>query len=142
MNRITPIFLATLLGLAGHALAQEKVDIKGITPKIKIEEVVYGHLAEINGKYKLRATEVTFAPGAYIGPHHHIGPGIRFVVSGQLAFTEVGKTIIYKAGDYFYETGNVVHTAQNRTKSPVRVIFFEILPGKAEGPTVIVPKVF
>ena len=142
MNRLALILHLTLLGLSGHSLAQEKVDIKGITSKIKIEEIVYGHLEEINGKYKLRATEVTFAPGAHIGPHHHIGPGVRFVASGELAFTEVGKTIIYKTGDYFYETGNVVHTAHNNTKSPVRVIFFEILPGKAEGPTAILPKLF
>ena len=91
MNRLALILHLTLLGLSGHSLAQEKVDIKGITSKIKIEEIVYGHLEEINGKYKLRATEVTFAPGAHIGPHHHIGPGVRFVASGELAFTEVAR---------------------------------------------------
>jgi quercetin dioxygenase-like cupin family protein len=43
-----------------------------------------GHLAELNGKFKMRATEVVFAPGADLGVHHHVGPGIRYVVSGTL----------------------------------------------------------
>jgi quercetin dioxygenase-like cupin family protein len=82
----------------------------------------------INGKFKLRATEVTFAPGAYLGVHHHVGPGIRYVLSGEVAFTEGGETTMYKAGDYFFETGNLAHTAENRTNLPLRVLFVEILP--------------
>jgi hypothetical protein len=38
--------------------------MRGITSAVKLEEVVFGHLTELNGKYKMRATEVTFAPGA------------------------------------------------------------------------------
>jgi quercetin dioxygenase-like cupin family protein len=60
---------------------REKVEAQGITQTIKLEEVVYGHLTELNGKFKLRATEVTFAPDAYLGAHHHVGPGIRCVLS-------------------------------------------------------------
>jgi quercetin dioxygenase-like cupin family protein len=60
---------------------REKVEAQGITQTIKLEEVVYGHLTELNGKFKLRATEVTFAPDAYLGAHHHVGPGIRYVLS-------------------------------------------------------------
>ena len=37
---------------------------KWITSTVKLEEAVFGHLTELNGKYKMRATEVTFAPGA------------------------------------------------------------------------------
>jgi hypothetical protein len=42
--------------------AQETVETRGITSAIKIDEVIYGHLTELNGKFKLRATELTFAP--------------------------------------------------------------------------------
>src|SRR5262249_48147770 len=61
-----------------------------------------GHLPELNGKFKLRATEFTFAPGGYIGVHHHIGPGIRYVISGELTFAEGGQETVYKAGEYYY----------------------------------------
>jgi len=121
-------------------LAAQSVEARGISSEIKLEEVVFGHLAEINGKFKLRATEVTFAPGAYLGVHHHVGPGIRYVLSGEVAFTEGGQTTIYKTGDYFFETGNLAHTAQNNTTQPLRILFVEILPKDWSAPTVIAPK--
>ena len=140
MKRLVPLFFLVLLSASDHSVAQPKVEARGVTAKIKLEEVIFGHLVELNGKFKLRVTEVTFDPGAYLGVHHHVGPGIRYVRSGTLTFTEGGKTTIYQAGDYFYETGNLAHTAQNKTQSPLRVIFFEVLSSDWTGPTVIPPK--
>ena len=138
---------AILLGLAllcaGDRLAaQEAVEARGITSSIKLEEVVYGHMdmAEINGKFKMRATEVTFAPGAYLGVHHHVGPGVRYVLSGELTFTEGGNVTIYRAGDYFFETGSLAHTAENKSDLPLRILFVELLPRDWTGPTVIPPR--
>ena len=142
MKRLTPLLFVILLGGADHTAAQAKVEARGITAKIKIEEVTFGHLAGLNGKFKFRATEVTFAPDAHLGVHHHIGPGIRYVVSGKLTFSQAGKETIYQAGDYFYESGNIAHTAENRTKQPLRVLFFELLPADWAGPTVIPPKAY
>jgi quercetin dioxygenase-like cupin family protein len=140
MVRFTLLLFVVLLGGADRSAAQPNVEMRGITSAIKLEEVVYGHLAEINGKFKLRATEVTFAPDAYLGVHHHVGPGIRYVLSGEVTFTEGGQTTIYKAGDYFFETGNLAHTAHNRTNLPLRILFVEILPKDWAAPTVIPPK--
>jgi quercetin dioxygenase-like cupin family protein len=88
----------------------------------------------------LRATELTFAPDAYLGVHHHVGPGIRYMLSGEVTFTEAGQSTIYKAGDYFFKTGNLAHTAQNKTGQPLRILFFEVLPKDWTAPTVIPPK--
>jgi quercetin dioxygenase-like cupin family protein len=121
-------------------VAQEKVEARGITPVIKLDEVIFSHLTELNGKFKLRATEFTFAPDAYLGVHHHVGPGIRYVISGELTFTEGGQETVYRAGDYYFEPGNVAHTAQNKTKLPLRVLVVEILPKDWTAPTVIAPK--
>lgn len=140
MIRLMLLFVVALLGGAGRLAAQENVEIRGITSAIKLEEVVFGHLSELNGKFKLRATEVTFAPGGYLGVHHHVGPGIRYVLSGEVTFTEVGRATIYKAGDYFFETGNVAHTAENKANVPLRILFVEILPRDWATPTVISPK--
>src|SRR4249919_3954076 len=135
MRLMLVLFWVVLAG--ADRLAAETVEARGISSEIKLEEVVFGHLAEINGKFKLRATEVTFAPGAYLGVHHHAGPGIRYVLSGEVAFTECGQTTIYKTGDYFFETGNLAHTAQNNTTRPLLILFVEILPKDWSAPTVI-----
>jgi quercetin dioxygenase-like cupin family protein len=138
--RIVLLLLAALLGGTDRLAAQERVDARGITSAIKLEEVIFGHLLEINGKYKLRATEVTFAPDGYLDAHHHVGPGIRYVLSGEVTFTEGGQSTIYKAGEYFFETGNLAHTAQNKTNMPLRILLVEILPKDWAAPTVIPPK--
>ena len=138
--RFALLLFAAMLSGAARVSAQESVDARGISSTIKLEEVIYGHLRELNGKFRLRATEVTFAPGGYLGVHHHAGPGIRHVLSGEVAFTEGGQTTIYKAGDYFFETGNLAHTAENRTNLPLRILFVEILPKDWTGPTVVPPK--
>ena len=130
--------LLCCIGLAAPAFAQ--VPSQGVSSKMKLEETVYGHLEELNGKYKFRASEVTIAPGGKLGPHHHAGPGVRYIAAGELTFVEGGKATIYKTGDFFYESGNIVHTAENKAKAPVRIVFFEILPVQWSGVSVITPK--
>ena len=140
MMRFMLLLLVALLDGADRLAAQETVEGGGITSVIKLEEVVYGHRPELNGKFKMRTTELTFAPDAYLGVHHHAGPGVRFVLAGGVTFTEGGRATIYKAGDYFFETGNIAHTAQNKTQQPLSVLFVEILPKDWSAPTVIPPK--
>jgi hypothetical protein len=83
MMRFTLLLFMALLSGANRLAAQEKVEVRGVTSEVKIEEVTFGHLSELNGKFKLRASELTFAPGAFIGAHHHIGPGIRYIISAS-----------------------------------------------------------
>ena len=140
MRRFTLLLLVALLGGTDRGAAQETVETRGVTSEIKVDEVVFGHLAELNGKFKLRATELTFAPDGYIGVHHHIGPGIRYVISGELTFAEGGQQMVYKAGEYFFETGNLAHTAQNKTNVPLRILVVEILLKDWTAPAMIAPK--
>ena len=142
MMRITLLLLpvVALFGGADRSTAQEKVEVRGITSVIKLDEVLFGHLTELNGKFKIRATEFTLEPGAYLGVHHHVGPGVRYVISGELTFTEGGQATIYKAGDYYFETGNLAHTAENKTNLPLRVLVVDILPKDWMGSAVIPPK--
>ena len=139
---IRPRLLCIIALLSGvdRLAAEEKVEVRGVTSEVKIEEVTFGHLSELNDKFKMRATEYTFAPGAFIGGHHHVGPGIRYIVSGELTFIEGGVATVYKTGDYYYETGNIAHTAENRTSLPLRVIVTEIIPKNWSGPAMIPPK--
>jgi hypothetical protein len=45
---------------------QGKVDTKGLTAKIKYESPLAGYLTDLNGKYKLRVTELVLEPGGYV----------------------------------------------------------------------------
>jgi quercetin dioxygenase-like cupin family protein len=140
MRCFTLLLVVGLLGGTGRLAAQETVETRGIMSEIKIDEVIFGHMTELNGKFKLRATELTLAPDGYIGVHHHVGPGIRYVISGELIFTEGGQETVYKAGEYFFETGNLAHTAQNKTNLPLRVLVVEILPKDWTAPAMIAPR--
>ena len=140
MMRFTLLLFMALLSGANRLAAREKVEVRGVTTEVKIEEVTFGHLSELNGKFKLRASELTFAPGAFIGAHHHIGPGIRYIISGELTFIEGGQSTVYKAGEYYYETGNLAHTAENKTNLPLRILVMEIIPKNWSGPAMIPPR--
>jgi hypothetical protein len=54
MIRFTLLLFVALLTGVGRLAAQETVDTRGITSVIKVEEIIFGHLTELNGKFKLR----------------------------------------------------------------------------------------
>jgi quercetin dioxygenase-like cupin family protein len=134
--------LVAWLVQAGEARAQlgvspVKVDTKGLVAKIKFEAPLEGFLKEINGKYKLRITELTLAPGGHVGEHNHEGPGIRQVTSGHMTYVLPDKTVVYGPGDFFFESGDVNHTVFNRTDAPMVHVLFEILAVDLNGPSLI-----
>jgi quercetin dioxygenase-like cupin family protein len=138
--------LAALLSRHRQAAAQTtggspvKVETKGLTAKIKFESVLSGYLTELNGKYKLRVTELVLEPGGYVGEHHHVGPGIRQVTSGHMTYVLPDKTLVYGPGDFFFESGDINHTAQNKTDAPMVHVLFEILPAEHKGPSIMPAK--
>jgi quercetin dioxygenase-like cupin family protein len=79
-------------------------------------------------------------PGGYVGEHHHAGPGIRQVTSGYMTYVLPDKTQVYGPGDFFFESGDVTHTAQNKTEAPMVHVLFEILPVELKGPSIMLPK--
>jgi quercetin dioxygenase-like cupin family protein len=134
--------LAALLAQASQAAAQPagspvKVDTKGLVAKIKFEASVAGFLSDINGKYKLRVTELTLAPGGHVGEHNHVGPGIRQVTSGYMTYVLPDKTVVYGPGEFFFESGDINHTVFNKTSEPMVHVLFEILPADLNGPSLI-----
>src|SRR5690349_6690575 len=114
-----------------------KVDTKGLVAKIKFEAPIGGFLTDINGKYKLRVTELTLAPGGYVGEHNHVGPGIRQVTSGYMTYVLPTETVVYGPGDFFFESGDINHTVFNKTNEPMVHVLFEILPMDLNGPSLI-----
>ena len=142
MRNITLVMILTAFGIASaNAQQPATVDTKGAHANIKVDQLVAGHLTELNGKYKLRVTEVTYDPAGYTNDHHHVGPGIRCITAGELTFGETGKTTIYHPGDCFFESGDVSHTAKNDSDKPVVILSFELLPPTlSKGSAIPVPK--
>jgi hypothetical protein len=56
MMRFMLLLFVTLLCGTGRLAAQQTVEARGVTSEVKMEEVTFGHLLELNGKFKLRAT--------------------------------------------------------------------------------------
>jgi len=135
--------IAALLAQTGRAVAQAtdtspvRVDTKGLAARIKFEQVISGPLAELNDKFKLRITELTLEPGGYVGEHNHIGPGIRQVTAGEMTYVLPDRTVVYKPGDFFFESGDVNHTVFNKADVPMVHVLFEILPADLRGPSLI-----
>lgn len=119
---------------------RSKLDTKGLSAKIKFEAVLSGPLSDINGKYKLRVTELTLQPGGYVGAHNHAGPGIRQVASGDMTYVMPDKTVIYRPGDFFFEAGDINHTVYNKTDLPMVHVLSKIPPAHWTGPSLIPPR--
>lgn len=125
------LLVVAALGAAVTLLTPQRarsVEMKGMTSKIMFEHPVEGYLSDLNGKYKLRVTETTFAPGAVFGEHQRAGPGIRMVKSGQITQCFGTKCTVYKAGDFFFEGGDITCHADNTTKGSAVILTFEVLP--------------
>jgi quercetin dioxygenase-like cupin family protein len=95
-----------LVAPPGEALAQAggplKVNTQGLVAKIKFEAPLGGFLTEINGKYKLRITELTLAPGGHVGEHNHVGPGIRQVTSGYMTYVAAERDDCLRTGRFLF----------------------------------------
>src|SRR5262249_37836488 len=136
-SMIRALILSSCL-LASHAALNAaeplKVHTEGVTAKILYEAPINGgHLAELKGKYKMRITEITIAPGGHVGDHNHVGPGIRQMTAGEMEYVLPDRTVIYRAGDHFFETGDVSHRVNNLTRAPNTHLLFEILPADLKG---------
>ncbi|HEY7491974.1 MAG TPA: cupin domain-containing protein [Candidatus Tectomicrobia bacterium] len=118
-----------------------KVDTQGVTARILYEAPIDGgHLPELKGKYKMRLTEITIAPGGHVGNHNHLGPGIRQMTRGEMEYILPDKTMLYRAGEFFFEAGDVSHRVNNKTSQPNTHLLFEILPLDLNGASLIVPR--
>lgn len=138
---IITLAYASFLQPAARADEPLKVNTQGVSAKILYEALIDGgHLPELKGKYKMRITEITIGPGGHVGHHNHLGPGIRQMTAGEMEYILPDRTMIYKTGDFFFETGDISHRVNNKTGSPNTHLLFEILPADLKGASLILPR--
>lgn len=142
MKKSAVIALLLVVGLASWILAvpaqQSQIEAKGLTRKVIAEHVLSGPLTELNGKYKMVAVDFAIAPGGYVGPHLHAGPGYRCVTHGVVTNVEAdGKTTEYHAGECYFEGGDQSHTPRNNGDSMVLGVQVELLPASWTGSSLL-----
>ena len=143
LNRIFPVLIVITMLVGALAIVSRAqsstgvVERSGLHADLKIEQLITGNLTELNGKYKLRVAAVTYAPGGFVGNHHHAGPGLRCVYAGTLTYVQQGVTNRFGPGDCFYESGNVDHHARNNGDEAVQLFNFQILPKDWTGSSAI-----
>lgn len=132
--------LAVLLAIPALAPGQASpsrpgVEMSGVKPSLKLQVPVEGFMTALNGKVDLRATEVELQPGGTIKDHYHFGPGIRRVLAGELTliYADTKKEQVVRAGEYFYEPGDVNMWAANRGSAPVTWLVVELVPAGLKG---------
>src|SRR5260370_18396670 len=129
------VFALLIIATAAPAQGPAIVNKSNQSSVTKFEHIVEGHLHDLNGKYKLRVSETRYLRQGFIGNHHHAGPGIRCLLSGELTYVQPDRTTTYKAGECFFESGDMSHTAQNLTANAVLLWNSELLPADLLGPS-------
>ncbi len=130
---LIPLALALALSPPAAARQAGSVETNGQHGVVKGEHLVARHLAELNGRCKLRVTEVACDPGGSIGAHHHAGPGIRCVTPGERTCLRPDRTTVYHPGGCLFESGVVSPTAWKRTGEPGVLLNLELLPADWTG---------
>jgi quercetin dioxygenase-like cupin family protein len=59
------------------------------------------------------------------------------MTEGEMEYIMPDRTVTYRAGDYFFETGDVSHRVDSPSLS--KHLLFEILPTDVNGPSLIPP---
>ena len=90
MKREGILSLAIPLFLVVSFAQNARVETKDVQPIQRFEQIISGHVTDLNGKYKFRVSEVTYQPGGYVGDHNHVGPGVRVIMAGEFTYVKVG----------------------------------------------------
>jgi quercetin dioxygenase-like cupin family protein len=125
------IVIATIAILgAGPSMAQTPAPKKFTMNTL--QQVPLGELPP--GKWNMKATMVVIEPGGEIPFHVHKGPGLRYVLEGEVTISwKEGKTETFKAGSTYFEGAGENHpagniSAKNNGAGPSRVVVIELVP--------------
>ena len=56
---------------------------------------------------------------------------------GETIYVLPHQTLIYEAGDFFFESGHINHVVYDMTDKPNQHLLFEILPVDLKGPSLM-----
>lgn len=81
----------------------------------------------------MRCDRVDFPPGGVAYRHTHPGPGIRYLLHGELDITTGGKMLSYGKGGAWFESGPDPVLAESSHHQPTAFVRVMILPAEWAG---------
>ena len=81
----------------------------------------------------MRCDRIDFPPGGIAYRHTHPGPGIRYLLFGELDITTEGKMLSYGKGGAWFESGSAPVLAEASQHQPTAFIRVMILPAEWAG---------
>lgn len=141
----TVLVMIALVGIAPALIAARQTE-----PIAGVEGGAIGQGAPAAAPgHTLSLRRAVFAPDGYVSTHHHPGPLVLFVESGELTYGPIvegqveivrgelyaagegtvtpteqlgpGNETVLRSGDWLYEEGGVVHEARNAGSEPAVV---------------------
>ncbi len=141
------IAAATVLPASASSDPPPPIAVELLTPRsaftdtLTLQLKLKGHHGNRNVRLKdpslTAVARITVQPGAHFPQHHHPGPVIVNVASGELTY--VGQDChaeAYPAGTAFVDTGTDVHSAFGSSSEPT-VLYATFLGAPATGPLTI-----
>jgi quercetin dioxygenase-like cupin family protein len=129
-ERIVPLIVAAVCLLATAGGAADEHERKG--PEV-LQDVALGDLNMANPHLRARKFSM---PAGYKSPsHRHDGPGIRYVLDGEITiYWKDGTKRTYGPGDTYFEGPGENHpphdmSAANEGDTPVTVLIVDLHPG-------------
>ena len=86
--------------VAGRALVWKLEEQAGAGEKLAATVAL-----DPNTEWLLRCDRVDFPPGGVAYRHTHPGPGIRCLLHGSISIESGGETLVYRAGEPWFESG-------------------------------------
>lgn len=123
-----PLAIAVAIGLAtaGAATAQAKA--------FNAEVLQEKSVGTLEGDRKMRMVMFTIEPGGEVPEHMHNGPGLRYVLEGQVAIAWAdGSEKVFGAGETYFEGPGANHpageiSARNPGDEVTKILIIEALP--------------
>jgi quercetin dioxygenase-like cupin family protein len=81
----------------------------------------------------MRCDRIDFPPGGIAYRHTHPGPGIRYLLHGELDITTEGKMLSYGKGGAWFESGPEPVLAESSQHQPTAFVRVLILPAEWAG---------
>jgi quercetin dioxygenase-like cupin family protein len=92
-------------------------------------------LSVVSDELRWRRTQVrvnldTWEPGSETGQHQHPGPGLLYVLEGELEDVGGNSTRALRAGDAVWNRGRTPHNVRNRSDRVARALAVHLDPGR------------
>lgn len=126
--------MLTALALGPGLMLFDGDAVRGQEKTYQSEVLQQEDVGTLEGERTMRMVMLTMEPGAEIPEHQHGGPGLRYILEGEITVAlSDGEEQTFSAGDTYFEGLGASHpagqmSARNPSDGVTRVLIVETLP--------------